>query len=126
MLEPGSDVVGDLWNAADTVASTLLLYPEARAAMARAVRARRLEAGELRQAVRKLDLLYERLLLIGLDAVLVRHAGELAERHALAGYDAVHLASALSLDDRSTVIATWDRDLRVAASAAGRTVVPAP
>jgi len=62
--------------------------------------------------------------MIGLDAALARAAGELAERHALRGYDAVHLASAIAIEDSDLVMATWDRDL--AAAAAGHcTVVPA-
>jgi len=61
---------------------------------------------------------------IGLDAALARAAGELAERHALRGYDAVHLASAIAIDDPNLVMATWDRDLS-AAAAQHRAVVPA-
>lgn len=63
--------------------------------------------------------------MIGLDDALARSAGELAERHALRGYDAVHLASATAIDDPDLVIATWDRDLASAAIAKHRTVVPA-
>jgi predicted nucleic acid-binding protein len=74
--------------------------------------------------VRAIDELSEDLDVIGLDATLARTAGELAERHALRGYDAVHLASALAIDDPSLVMATWDRDLATAA-AHHRTVVPA-
>jgi len=61
---------------------------------------------------------------IGLDATLARAAGELAERHALRGYDAVHLASAIAIEDPDLVMATWDRDL-AAAAAQHRAVVPA-
>jgi predicted nucleic acid-binding protein len=62
---------------------------------------------------------------IGLDDTLARAAGELAERHALRGYDAVHLASATAIDDSDLVIATWDRDLASAAIAKNQIVVPA-
>src|SRR6201999_2901363 len=55
---------------------------------------------------------------------LARAAGELAERHALRGYDAVHLASALAIEDEGLVVATWDRDLATAALAPHRPVVP--
>ena len=37
--------------------------------------------------------------LVGVDHALARAAGTLAEAHALRGYDAVHLATALSIDD---------------------------
>jgi predicted nucleic acid-binding protein len=75
--------------------------------------------------VRIIDDLSCELDVIGLDATLARAAGELAERHALRGYDAVHLASALAIDDPRLVMATWDRDL-AAAAAQHRTVIPAP
>lgn len=126
MLEPGSEVAEDLWNAADIATSTLLVYPEARAAVARASRTRRLNLGAVRETVAELDRFCEELRLIRLDTALARHAGDLAERHALTGYDAVHLASALSLEDDNAVIATWGRELGAAAVAAGRAVVPAP
>lgn len=45
-------------------------------------------------------------------------SGEVAERHALRGYDAVHLASALVLDAAPIVVA-WDDRLRAGALAAG-------
>jgi len=61
---------------------------------------------------------------IGLDTALAQAAGELAERHALRGYDAVHLASAIAIKDSNLVMATWDRDLG-AAAAQHRAVVPA-
>ncbi len=53
-------------------------------------------------------------------------AGELAEAHGLRGYDAVHLATALSIDVDSMLLATWDGDLARAAIAAGCSVSPPP
>ena len=76
--------------------------------------------------MRSIEELCRELDVIGLDAVLARSAGDLAERHALRGYDAVHLASAVAIEDPDLVVATWDRDLAAAAVARGRTVVPAP
>ncbi len=61
---------------------------------------------------------------MGLDGALVRHAGELADKHALRGYDAVHLASALAAGPGTTFI-SWDRELRRAASQAGCATAPA-
>ena len=62
--------------------------------------------------------------LIGVDWALARHAGEIAERHALRGYDAVHLATALSSQDPELVLVTWDRDLAGAAATTGIAVIP--
>jgi uncharacterized protein len=122
--EPGSDIATELWDRAEAVASSQLIYPEARAAAAAAHRGGRIDARTLRSAVRSIDELCKELDVIGLDAVLARTAGELAERHALRGYDAVHLASAIAIEDPDLVMATWDRDL-AAATARHRTVVPA-
>jgi len=50
---------------------------------------------------------------------LVRHAANLAERHLLRAYDAMHLATALFVRDRlpgRLEVSTWDKDLARAAS----------
>jgi uncharacterized protein len=46
-----------------------------------------------------------------------QEAGDLAERHALSGFDAVHLASALTIAVMPVVVATWDVRLHQAAQA---------
>jgi uncharacterized protein len=122
--EPGSDIAAELWDGAESVASSQLIYPEARAAAAAAHRGGQIDARTLRSAARSIDELCGQLDVIGLDATLARAAGELAERHALRGYDAVHLASAIAIEAPDLVMATWDRDL-AAATAQHRTVVPA-
>jgi hypothetical protein len=62
---------------------------------------------------------------IGAFIVWSCFAGELAERHGLRGYDAVHLASAISIEDADLVTATWDEALAAAVTASGYAVVPA-
>ena len=62
--------------------------------------------------------------LIGVDGDLARSAGELAVEYALRGYDAMHLATALSIDDENLLLATWDQELAQAALNTGRAVVP--
>jgi predicted nucleic acid-binding protein len=79
----------------------------------------------LRSAVRAIDDLYAELRVIGIDGALAQFAGELAELHGLRGYDAVHLASAIAIQDAAMVMVTWDRDLADASVACGYTVVPA-
>jgi uncharacterized protein len=78
----------------------------------------------LRRAVRAIDDLYAELRVIGIDDTLAHVAGELADLHGLRGYDAVHLASAISVEDAGLVTVTWDRDLADAAVASGYAVVP--
>jgi uncharacterized protein len=124
--EPGSDLAHDLWERADLMLSSRLLYPEARAAAAAAHRAGRTGRRWLTTAVETIDRLHRALRVVALDDALARTAGDLAERHALRGYDAVHLASALAVDvPGQLVIATWDQELAAAALAEGRMVVPA-
>ena len=122
--ESGSDLPGELWDAGDRLVSTQIAYPEARAAAAAAHRAGRIGSDDLRDANREIDLIFDELELVGVDAPLVREAGDLAEGHGLRGYDAVHLASALSIDAPRLVVATWEVDLAGAASPKGLAVVP--
>jgi prevent-host-death family protein len=94
-------------------------------ALAAASRAGRIDARGLRQAVADLEAAVASIQLIGVDAALAREAGRLAAEHALRGYDAVHLATALSVDDPALVVVTWDVDLARAALRCGRSVAPA-
>jgi uncharacterized protein len=124
VAEPSADVADEFWDEADTVVASRLVYPEARAALAGARRAERLAARGLRRAVSDLELFYAALTLIELDGALAEHAGDLAERHQLRGYDAVHLASALSVGDENLVLVSWDRNLAAAAVMAGLNAAP--
>jgi hypothetical protein len=85
----------------------------------------RIDPNTLRSAVRAIDELYAELRVIGIDGALAQFAGELAELHGLRGYHAVHLASAISIEDAGLVAVTWDRDLADAVVASGHAVVPA-
>ena len=60
--------------------------------------------------------------LISPDKDMLRHAGELAERHVLRGYDAVHLATSLTVSTDSLLMVTWADDLAEAALAEGCSV----
>lgn len=55
--------------------------------------------------------------LAGVDARLAREAGRLAHQHGLRGYDAVHLATALQVQDPQLLLVTWDRAIAGAALA---------
>ncbi len=113
--EPGSDAAGRVWDEASRIASTRLLYAEARAALAQALRAGRATTAQLRAAVDELDDRYAQLELVEIDDALARHAGELAESHRLRGYDAVHLAAAVQVGHADLVLVAGDRALLAAA-----------
>jgi predicted nucleic acid-binding protein len=85
----------------------------------------RIDTNTLRSAVRAIEDLYAELRVIGIDGAVARAAGELAELHGLRGYDAVHLASAISVEDAALVMVTWDHDLAEATVACGYAVVTA-
>lgn len=80
--------------------------------------------GGHRAAVGQLQRRWRQLHVVDLDQDLAEAAGDLAERHALRGYDAVHLAFALAAGRRETLLATWDADLATAARDAGLAVFP--
>jgi hypothetical protein len=116
--------VAELWGTRLRAASSILCYPEGRAALAAARRARRLSATGYRRAREEFESLQRELLLVGIDVPLARQAGELADELKLRGYDAVHLASALALGTDTTLV-TWDEDLKRAAAHSGCAIAPA-
>jgi predicted nucleic acid-binding protein len=104
--------------------SARIVYVEARAALAAAVRARRLGRGPAARSRGLLDVLVSELYVVELRPSLAALAGDVAEQYALRASDAVHLASAVSLGERDLVVASWDVDLRRAAGEAGLAVAP--
>lgn len=123
--EVGTSRCEEHWSAADRLVSVRLLRVEAHAALAQATRQDRLTAQQLRSAVRALDTLIAQLDVLDIDDDLTRSAAEVAERHGLRAYDAVHLAAALAVDDEDLVLVTGDHALASAAAAAGLPVAEA-
>lgn len=109
----------ELWGSAYPAASSILSYPEGRAALAAARRQGRLGEDEHAQALAVFEELQADLITVGVDRDLARRAGEHAEDLGLRGYDAVHLATALELGDGEVVLVTWDRDLAQATERVG-------
>lgn len=123
--EPGGDLVTTLWNAAERSLTSVLTYAEARAGLAAARRAGRLNTADHRHAVRQLRRRWSQIEHVAASERIARHAVLDAERHALRGYDAVHLATARLAGPRSIVFATFDGELARAASSVGLAVAPA-
>jgi uncharacterized protein len=121
--EPTTRLCSRLWNESTRVVSVRLLYPEARAALARAQRMGRLTRSQLVTAVAELDSLLDEVDVIELGPDIARSAGELAQRYGLRGYDAVHLAAALAVADDDLVLVTGDADIAAAATSAGIAVL---
>jgi predicted nucleic acid-binding protein len=100
------------------------LYPEARAALARAQLLGRIGGRGLARARSRLEGFVETLYQLGVTEQLARQAGGLADTYALRAFDAVHLASAVSAADDEFVLVASDADLLAAASAIGLVTAP--
>lgn len=111
-----------VWKEASTLTTSTLTVVEVRTALVRAARSSRITTRAFSAAKSTVAVLVAQLDFVEPARDVLDHAAELAERHALRAYDAVHLASALALGDPEVVVATWDRDLRAAASAEGLTI----
>lgn len=98
--EEDREAVFEAVDSSEMVATSTVAYAEARAALARRLREGQMDEEEHRRVVERLDRewrTYERLAVSNLVAY---RAGEVAERHALRGFDAVHLASAARFQER--------------------------
>ncbi len=114
--EEGTETARALWRDASLRITSVLAYTECRAALAAAVRARRLGRAAARTARTELDQHWNELGHIAVDELLVVAAGDLAEHERLRGYDAIHLACALEAAAGGTLaFVTWDGTLRRAA-----------
>ncbi len=111
--EAGADAAQRLWLESDFVMCAEIGYAEARAALAAARRAGRLDAAGLSIAKDELNALWAQVDVVPVTKALVVAAGDLAEDQGLRGDDAVHLAAALT--GLATVLATADTQLLAAA-----------
>ena len=109
--EPGSVLGAELWDGCDPAVSSRLAYPEVRAALAAAGRNHDLDESDLETAEQAWEEYWGSTRPVELTATVAGHAGQLARRYALRGADAVHLASALILEDPELLFAVWDRRL---------------
>jgi predicted nucleic acid-binding protein len=111
-----------LVGAMEVIATSRLAYVEARAAFARKRRERGVGPKDYRNIVQNLDNDWESYFVVDISDTLVKMAGQLAEKHALRGYDAIHLASALTLrreGDQPVAFSCFDGRLSVAARREG-------
>jgi predicted nucleic acid-binding protein len=113
--EPGSAEVRRLVEAADIVATSVVAYPEARAALARRQRERSLTPAAHRRTKAALEVDWPHVLALDVSSPLARSAGDLADRYQLRGFDALHLASylafALEFQDEDVRFSSADRKL---------------
>ena len=111
-----------LIGAMEVIATSRLAYVEARAAFARKRRERGVGPKDYRNIVQNLDNDWESYFVVDISDTLVKMAGQLAEKHALRGYDAIHLASAVTLrreGDQSVAFSCFEGRLSLAARREG-------
>lgn len=123
--EPGTDVVHALVLRSATCATSSIAYAETRAALARRHREGFIRTPEMAQIKTALLDDWQRLFVVPASLAIARLAGDLAESHALRDMDAVHLATALWLQEQQPApltFAAWDARLLQAASNAGLAV----
>ena len=92
--EPSSAVVRAVVERASHVLTSRVAYPEARAAVARRRAEGAISRADLRRIVAALDADLSTLVVVELTADIAHLAGDIAERHGLRGFDAIHVASA--------------------------------
>ncbi|WP_280382308.1 type II toxin-antitoxin system VapC family toxin [Nocardia wallacei] len=109
--EPTTAFCQRLWNEADSVVSSRLLYVETAAALAQGLRLERLTERQHTDALRLHTRMWQEFDVVEADETVTERAATLAHDLALRGYDAVHVASAERLDDHDLVVASGDRKL---------------
>ncbi|MFV2195522.1 type II toxin-antitoxin system VapC family toxin [Nocardiopsis sp. LOL_012] len=117
--EPGSAKCERLWEAADSVVASRVLYAEAAAALAQAERMRRITASQYTDAKAILADIWHQVNVLDVDQALVERAADLARERGLPGYDAIHCASAERIKSGDLVVACGDRRLLNACEALG-------
>lgn len=81
--EQSTQIACRLWDEADRVVSSRLIYVEGRAALAMAARMDRFDEHQLRSAVEEFETLYQQLDIVEVTEDVVRDAGALAEQFSL-------------------------------------------
>ncbi|CAB1056274.1 Predicted nucleic acid-binding protein, contains PIN domain [Olavius sp. associated proteobacterium Delta 1] len=95
--EAASAAVEGLVGLAEVTGTSLIAYAEARAAFARRFRENAFSTKDYNRLRSRFESDWENFLSIHVTREIVRMAGDLAEKHGLRGFDAIHLASAVTL-----------------------------
>jgi len=95
--ETASSEVAEQVSGASIAATSMVAYAEARAAFARRFRESAFTPEQYTRIKEVFTEDWNGFFILGVTNELVCSAGELAEKHALRGFDAIHLASALTL-----------------------------
>ena len=126
--EVGAEDVRNLVAQAAVVATSIVAYPETRAALARLRRSGDLTPAKFAAAKRDFEDQWPAFLALEVTAAMSREAGDFAERYALRGFDALHLASfaevARHAGPSDTQFSSFDDSLNKAARDVARRLSP--
>jgi len=100
--EEGTAEVKDQVNRADIVVTSIISYVEARAALSRKYKDGGIDKKGYKLIKREFESDWDKYFILHVNSDIIKAAGDFTEKHGLRGYDALHLASALSLKERST------------------------
>jgi len=104
--EAGSQDVRHMVAEAAVVTTSVVAYPEMRAALGRLRRSGDLTPTTFAAARRDFEAQWPAFLSLEVTAALAREAGEFAEQYALRGFDALHLASFAEIARRADITDT--------------------
>lgn len=111
ITEPSNTRCARIWNDAQTLVSTRLLYVETMAALSQGEIAGRFSAAQFRDRAAAWTEMWDQLEVREFDEDLMIQSGMVAQRYGLRGYDSVHSAAAVSLAHPQLVAASGDRKL---------------
>jgi predicted nucleic acid-binding protein len=123
--EEGSPQIATLLESSDVTATSIVAYAEARAAFARRYREKAFSPRDYDRLKAIFEEDWRNYLVLHISGDIIKLAGNLAEKHALRGFDAIHLASALNLRNElatSIVFSCFDDNLLKASETEGFTL----
>lgn len=127
IAEKGSDQVYAWINYADMIATSIISRTEVVAAFSRASRMKNLSEEDTQKAITAFRSEWESFPRLPVTEMTVARGDNLAWELGLRGYDAIHLASAIILQEEINfpiTMVTFDRQLWEAAKALGLVILP--
>lgn len=115
--EPGTKEVHSGLERAEVVATSVIAYPEAHAALARRRREGALTKGEFNAVLEEFHDTWYRFLAVFLSTPITMRAGTLALTYGLRGMDSIHLASCVELLRNGDHVEFLSHDLRLTGAA---------
>jgi predicted nucleic acid-binding protein len=122
VLEKGSTDVNTLISTADLVGSSIISQVEMASALGKALRMEWIDSTSAQSAYRDFLGQWQYFTRLMVSPGLIDRAAQLSWDYGLRGYDATHMASALFWQDSldmEIVLATYDRELWIAAKKSG-------